>query len=488
MALLPHQQTILTLAFDPRVAAHFDAGLIWRTIVYSAIKKSGKTAIAGLVARWVTETWGPFNEVYSIANDKEQARGRVYARAIQSIELDPRYNASAKGIPGYWRIIEREAKHEPSGSVLRTVSSDYRGEAGANPTATLWSELWGYVHEASRRLWDEMTTVPTRPRSFRFVETYAGFEGESTILNGVYERATSPDRGAYRLSKADLHDLETTLKIPLPWPFDDDPLPIYVNPSARTLAYWDDDPERTGKSRRMPWQTSEYYRGEAAELLPSTFDRLHYNLWVSPVSAFIPVEWWTACRVDLTTPEFGPLPPLRRDEPVIMAADASVSGDCTGLVLVGRDPRPGRPNKTVARKAAVWTPPSGGKINYNATLKPQVRDWCDRYNVVEFAYDQYQLHDFATTLRDEGTVWVRSFSQGDERLVSDFGLFCAIRDGEITDDTQSTELAEHLVNSAARVERNSTTKLRIVKKAEDKHIDLAVCLSMGRAECLRLNL
>src|SRR5262245_36093770 len=64
--LEPHQRAILKMALDP--------SLDFTTIVYSTIKKSGKTAIGGLVGRYIAEFSGPKAEVYFIANDKDQAK------------------------------------------------------------------------------------------------------------------------------------------------------------------------------------------------------------------------------------------------------------------------------------------------------------------------------------------------------------------------------------------------------------------------------
>lgn len=476
----PHQTLILNLMFDANLATALGVPNGFQNLVWSTVKKSGKTTIAALVARWVAECWGSFNEVYSIANDKEQSRGRVYAKALQSIQLDPRWDRSAKEIPDYWRIIEREATHLPSGSYLRAVSNDYRGEAGSNPTATCWSELWGYTLEASRRLWDEMTPVPTRPRSIRFVETYAGFENESTLLIEHYEKCTHPDRGARRVTREDLYNAGLGENA---WPFSEerDPeLPLYVNPQLRSLAYWDDSPA----ARRMPWQTPEYYAAQSTEMRPEVFDRLHNNFWVSSVSTFIPKEWWTACA----SHQVDQLPPLTPREPIVLAADASVSGDCTSLQAVSRNPHRDRRRETVARLSHTFTPPPGGQLNYNAPdgFKDTIRRIIRDYNVVELAYDPYQLHDVMTTLRDEGLVWTRPFSQGDERMIADFGLYTDIRDRKIIDDTQDPSLAQHLQNAAARIPKDSNTKLRIVKKAESLKIDNAVALSMANYECKRL--
>lgn len=496
IVLEPVQKVILSCMFDLPRAKQFGCSSGFQTLFYSTVKKSGKTTIASLLARWVAERWGRMNEIYAIANDLEQARGRVYDKVLKSIQLDPRYDRRRDELPGMWDIVQREARHLPSGSILRALSGDYRGEAGSNPTATFWSELWGYTLEASQRLWDELTPVPTRPRSIRFVETYSGFQGESLLLIDQYEMATRPDRGARRLTRDDVPD----------WPNPGDPfeLPLYVNPLARTFAYWD-----TGVlARRMPWQTPEYYQEQAITLRPEAFDRLHLNHWVSSVSSFLPVEWWDACRSPDVTP---PTDAELEHTPVVVAADASVSGDCTAISLVRRNPL--KPDDVVLARVAVWTPPPGGTINYGTTLEPTLRKWItghihplsqsceshERYdqlgpcipvhpfNVVCLTYDMYQLHDMMMRFRDEGLVWVKNFSQGSDRMVADYQLYTFIRDRHITHYGDPT-MREHIGGAAGKIAPDSNSKMRIVKKAKTSKIDGVVATSMATFECKRLML
>lgn len=491
--LEPVQRTILECMFDLPRARQFGCDQGFQTLVWSTVKKSGKTTIAALIARWVAERWGNMNEVYAIANDLEQARGRVYDKVLKSIQLDPRYDQRKDVLPGLWDIVQREARHLPSKSILRALSGDYRGEAGSNPTATFWSELWGYTLEASQRLWDELTPVPTRPRSIRFVETYSGFEGESLLLIEQYDLATSPLRGARQLTRDDVPD----------WPCPGDPheLPLYVNPLARTLAYWD-----TGETaRRMPWQTPAYYQEQAISLRPEAFDRLHLNKWVSSTSSFIPPEWWDACRISAPDPNID-----MSHTPLVLAADASVSGDCSAIVAVHRDPKD-PDNKVILSSLESWTPPPGGTINYSLTIEPSLRrlitghihplhESCSTHsylealgpctpvqprNVALLTYDMYQLHDMMTRFRNEGLVWVKSFSQGGDRMVADYQLFTFIRDRRISHYGDPAS-REHIANAAAKQSPGENTKLRIVKKSKASKIDIVVATSMATYECKRL--
>jgi hypothetical protein len=789
LTLMPHQESILNYALDP---VHG-----FQTIVYSTVKKSGKTAVASLVSRWVAETWGTRPEVYLFANDLEQARGRIYQKAIDSIELTPGYNTSRRELPGQWKIVERQGVYLPNHGILRAVSGDYKGEAGSNPTATFWcfdaeteiltkagwvkydalnvgdlvatrtalgyfkwqevkavniqnysgemirgktkrfdclvtpnhmlygkagsnrgvlaqeryaikkyqvsdlvniahfwpvttsrnwvgelaeielpaterkprrklslqpfvdflawylsegcvkygksgnpesvligqslnknldkvtliirlihelgydyttwdseeviaindsqlarycaqfgksqdkfipgwlknlprdylvsfiahyklgdgyddgagfniasistrmiddlleigqkagyrvtyqyhtdarskykqgvihfsnpgyydpcvqrhqwskvyyngvvwcpstdngvvfvrrggtcywsgnSELWGYTSEASKRLWEELTPVPTRERSIRFVETYAGFEGESELLIDLYTRGVKEGR---RLTHDDIY-----------WPFPDQP-PIYVNDAARQFTYWDDGPI----ARRMPWQTPEYYAAQEATLRPQAFQRLHLNYWTSSVSPFMPIEWWDNCKA--------PVHALDKHTPIVVGADAAVSSDCCALVGVSR--HPDNPKHIAVRLSRVWSPPKGGTIDLETTIGDTIREWAKQYNIVEVAYDAYQLHNLMTNLTKEEVAWCRPFSQMGERSKADKQLYDLIRDRKLA-HLGDDDIREHLKNSAAKLSKEEDSKMRIIKKSTDHKIDLVIAMSMATAECLRLTL
>ena len=452
MRMMPHQYAILEYALSGD-HPFIDNG----TIVYSTVKKSGKTAIAALVARWIAETWDGSNEVYMVANDMEQARGRAYEALLKSIKLDPAFDG--KNYANGWKIIERGAEYLENHSIVKALSSDYKGEAGSNPTATFWTELWAYTSEASRRLWEELTPVPTRKSGFRYVETYAGYTDESDLLLDLYKLGTD----GRRLTHDDID-----------WPYDDQP-PIWVNERAHLFMYWD-----SGEvARRMPWQTDSYYAAQAQTMRPEAFDRLHKNLWTSSTSSFLPREWWDHCR--------GVVPPLILDDgtpdistPLVLAIDASVSGDCTALVAVRRDPTDD--SKAMLCFYDVWYPSKGAPMDYSE-LDARIREICVRYNIVEAAYDQFQLHKLMSDLRTDGIVWCRVFSQGAAREVADKQLYDMIRDRRLIHNA-GPEFDEHIMAAAAK--EAAGDKMRIVKKSNSQHVDLVVALSMAVAECMRL--
>jgi phage terminase large subunit-like protein len=167
---MDHQRAILREAFT------FDADgwLRYDTIVYSCPKKSGKTTINAAVTLWWALTQEAPNEILVIANDLEQAQGRVF-KAMQGLltcnpDLDPGAEATSNAI----RLS--------NGTVISAIASEYAGAAGSNHGLTSWDELWGYTAERSQRLYEELTPVPTRQNSFRLITTYAGWENESLLL------------------------------------------------------------------------------------------------------------------------------------------------------------------------------------------------------------------------------------------------------------------------------------------------------------------
>lgn len=459
ITLLPHQKTILRFMFSFVIN--------WRVMIYSTVKKSGKTTIAGAVARYVAEHFGPRNEILALANDLEQARGRIYKSMCDSIELNPKFDRTHNTLGNKWRIIQRDATCLKNGSTVRAVSVDYRGEAGSNPTCSLYSELWGFSSQASQRLWAELTPVPTRRRSFRFVETYAGYADESEILIELYEQVVKKGR---RLTHEDLEPYGG-------WPFPDQP-PIYVNEAAAAVAYWDDGEV----ARRMPWQTPEYYRSEEQNLTLAQYQRLHLNYWTESVSQFAPVEWWQ--RLTNTAMQLGP---AGDRTPLVLGADASVTGDCTALVAFSRHPEPLRHGDLAQRYVKVWKPTRENPMDYTNTIEAEIRRLCKEYNVVELAYDPYQLHKMGTDLSREAVCWARPFSQGIDREKADYQYYTMVRDKAI-EHIGDPDAEEHFKNAGSKTAKDEDTKLRIVKRSKDKHIDITVASSMAAAECKRLNL
>jgi phage terminase large subunit-like protein len=427
-------------------------------IVWSDIKKSAKSTIAAAVNLYRAH-WTEWGEFYVIANDLKQADSRVNYYLRRAILLNEKLTAA------YNRLGYRTAA--PSGSFIEAIPIDPSGEAGSNADMITFSELWGANEDAKQNMWAEMTLSPTKTgQSFRWIESYAGFQEESELLYSLY------DLGVLRgelLWPDKLYDVTEG---------DPTPLELFVNRDAGMLCLWNTQP-------RCPWQTKAYYSSEEKILPTNQFLRMHRNQWVSSTETFVPMEWWHACQRP-----FEGWPKIDKTRhPMVISLDAAVSDDTFGIWLGGRHPE--FHGDVITEYVQCWKPTQGHKIDFVGTdEKPGpekvLRRLFREYNIVEVAYDPYQLHDMATRLKQEGLAWFRPFSQGQDRLIADSQFRDLIRDRRFWHRGEK-DFSEHVQNANAKVDTEDR-RLRIVKRMEKLKVDLTVAASMGSHEVLRLNL
>ena len=311
-----------------------------------------------------------------------------------------------------------------------------------------------------------MTLSPTKAgQSFRWVESYAGFAGESILLYSLYELGVKQGRLLWPDKLYPVTDGEPS------------PLELYVNEEAGMLCLWNTQP-------RCPWQDKSYYASEAKILPPNQFLRMHRNQWTSSTETFVDMTWWDACaRTDEEWPKYD----LKRT-PMVIAMDAGVSDDNFGMSLQFRHPTIG--TDVCIEKIHKWSP-KNGKIDFQGTddnpgPEKVLRQWIKDYNVVQVAFDAYQLWDMSNRLKQEGLTWFKSFNQGNDRLLADSQIRNLIRDRRLWHRGEK-DLREHVQNADAKID-SEDHKIRIVKRAEKLKIDLLVTVSMGTYETLRLNL
>lgn len=482
-----HQKRII----DEALSRKPDGTFKYSTIVYSAPKKSGKSAVSAAVALYMANMF-PFSNIYCVANDGNQANDRLYLPVRFCIEHHQDLGLEFKNVK---LIPSRGHAYLDNKSVIRAINSDAAGEAGSEPTAVLWSEIWGYTTEQKRRLWTELTIPSTKyGRAIRWVESYAGFIGVSLILWEVYEQG---------VLKAEPHPdfLDLTSE--------GEPV-VWVNEGAGMFCYWDHD-------QRMIWQkqAAEFDQMEARIHSPAEYDRIYRNKWVSSLGAFIAPEWWDACK-DTS------IPPLTDDKtPVVLAVDASETNDCTAIVAVTRDPN--KPETDVAVRACRVFRPVPGKsvVVLEETIGKVIKEWGKKWNIVCIAYDAYQMAKLVQDYRRgyvtldpyelEGMTeleaqdylkettraiqrWYYKFSQQSMRAVSDKQLYDMILnrqihwnpndlDSDIAPRGNDETLTKHIKQAGSSQEQG---KYRIKKLSNDLKTDAAVALSMAVERCLTL--
>jgi len=159
-----------------------DGHLPYGELVYSAIKKSGKTTLGAMCMIYVIGVLaGKYGEGFCAANDLEQSTSRVFKQCVRILECSPMLKSSVK-------VTADTVTFLATKGTIQAIPSDYRGAAGASPNFIVFDELWAFTSENARRLWDELVITPTKKVSARLTVTYAGFEGESTLLEELIKR------------------------------------------------------------------------------------------------------------------------------------------------------------------------------------------------------------------------------------------------------------------------------------------------------------
>lgn len=434
IVLEPYQKAVIQEALSKNENGLFKYSMV----LWADIKKSAKSTIAGAVGLYMA--WHhPWETVRIVANDLKQADSRTFFYIKRAIKLNPTLAAFA--MMKQYQITLRHNE-----TTMQAIPVDPKGEAGGGDLMTIFTELWAAKNEAAKTLWSETTLSPLKfGKSIRWAETYAGFEGGSPILEPLYE--TGVQQG--RLVDVGIPGLE-----------------LYANDAARMLTLWNTQP-------RCSWQTDEYYKQEAATLVPSEFQRMHRNQWQTTAEAFAPIEWWDACKVD-------DMEALKPYQGVVMALDAAVDSDCFAIVMLSARMRDGEVIPQV-RYARIWTPPQGGKIQFVNRDNPhdveypegEIRRLIKERNVVCIAYDPTQLEDMANRLA--GLANWEPFNQGKARLIADKRLYDMVRDRRI-EHSGDPELRQHFMNANRKPENQY---LRIVKRNLKLKIDLLVATSMG---------
>ena len=355
--LFPFQEEILNLAF----AFDEDGRLPYDTVIFSCPKKSGKTTLNAALTLWWAFTQEPPNLCIVAANDLEQSRARAFASCEGIITHNPQLAAECE-------VLQKNIFLD-NGTEIVAISSDYESASGSNHGWVSYEEIWAVSSEAGRRLFEELTSVPTRKNSVKFIATYSGFEGESELLMDIYKKAVGkdehPDGQGERIHPT---------------------LPIYVNREARMFAYWDHDP-------KMPWQTEAYYASQARTLRPATYQRLHRNMWVSSESRFIDEATYDAC--------VSPGHPDVSGE-LFIGVDAAIRKDTLAVVAVKYDENGS--DRIRLADAKIWKPLPGEPINLESSVEFYLRRLYNypQVTIVKILVDPYQMARSVQTLREAG--------------------------------------------------------------------------------------
>jgi phage terminase large subunit-like protein len=418
-----HQRRVLAAGFQ------WDAlgRLTIRTFVWSEMKKSGKTFLAACLAVW----WAfvtPHTEIIIAANDLEQSVSRVFATITKILEANPTL--------GHSSVIRAAVITLTNGTTITAISSDYKGAAGSRHSLAVFDELWGYSLEAAQRLFEELTPPPTEANAWTLIVTYAGWTGESALLERLYKQGLAGERI-------------------------DNELELFR--AAELFVFWSHTP-------RQPWQDARYYAEQRRSLRPTTFARLHENQWVAAESAFLTAELLDAC----IEPTHRPCLPDQSLE-ILIGVDAGIKNDTAAVVALTR-----QEHRYVLVGHRIWHPSAASPLDLEATIEAYILELARDFTLRHGKADPFQLHRSLTTLRTAG-VPIHEFPQTQGNT---------IRMGQVLFDTikgrnlvlyPDPELRQHLLNCVAL---DTPRGFRLAKEKASKKIDVAVALAMALCAAL----
>lgn len=271
------------------------------------------------------------------------------------------------------------------------------------------------------------------------MDSYAGFSGDSPVLEPLWTRALAGQR-LYR------------------------DLPVHVN--GKLYAYIDSGEEAQRRSwRGTPQEKKAYYQEQRASLRPGTYARLHENRWQSGEEAFLTGDQWDAC-VERS------LSPVLPDKKIALwvGVDAATKSDSAAVVAVTRD---GARLRLALHR--IWKPKPGDPIDLEATIEGFVLNLHAGFRVRTVRYDPYQMARSAATLKAKG-VPMEEFPQTVGNLTaSGQSLFDAIKHRNLA-LYRDGELRQQALNAVAV---DTGRGWRLAKEKASKKIDAIASLSFA---------
>jgi phage terminase large subunit-like protein len=345
--LLPAERAFLEHAFK----LGDNGKLLYTEWLYSCPKKSGKTTFGALVCLVVILLYGEaFPEATLAANDQDQAVGRVYEAARRIVEASPLLKREA-------RILQDKIIFPALNATITAIPASFAGAAGGNQNISVFDEAWAYTSERSRRLWDELVPPPTRRVACRLTVTYAGFEGESTLLEELYKRGKSQPQVGTDLYAGD-----------------------------GLLMFWSHVPV-------APWQDQAWLSSMRRERA-SSYQRMVLNEFASSKSEFVDLAHFDEC----THPD---VRPIFADAalPIWVGVDASVRRDSSALVAVTYDRKAQSVRLVMDR---VFQPSPDAPINFEESIEATLLSWNRRFRIRQVLYDPFQMVSVAQRLAKAG--------------------------------------------------------------------------------------
>jgi phage terminase large subunit-like protein len=400
--------------------------LRYRRALIGLPRKQGKSLMMSAVGVYGMIAGEAGSEVYAVANDRQQAR-IIFNEAKQQIVNSPLLAAESK--------VYRDAIEMPRfGSVFRVLSSDFKGQAGLNPSLVLFDELWG---QNNSDLYDQMTLGSgARIEPLTVSITTAGYDLDS-LAGKLYQYGKQVAAGEV----------------------EDDQFGFW----------WWEAPEDCKVDDRKAWQVSNPNLAEGlldpddlAVAVKQTSEmgmrRWRLNQWVRSQESWLPVGAWEQCVSDLQ---------FDSELPVWVGIDMALKHDTIAVCVA--QPQADR----VVVRSKIWQPELEG-VDVVA-VEHYLRELHNQFQVQEFAFDPAYFQRSAEALSDDGLPMVE-FPQSGARMIPACGnAYEMIVNRKIAHDGSPT-FTDQVLSAAQRM---TDTGWRLSKGKSKRKIDACIAMVMA---------
>ena len=458
-----------------------DGKRVYREAFLLIPRKNGKSTFAAALALFLLIADGEEGpEVYVAAASKKQAR-IIFDEA-------KKYVRRSLGLQDFVRPYRDTIVCAENDGKLEVVSSDAPLQHGTNPHGNVIDELWAHKDP---ELYDALTSGSgAREEPLTVSISTGGIQGVgplATVYDKMSKRADAEHPTPYLtiVRDVDTATLFWGYEVPRAAPVDD-------------LAKWKG-------ANPASWITPAYLEGELKKpsMRLSTFRRLHGNQWTTGEEEWLSAEAFAACQFGGPDPDDW-LHGLDPELPLFVAIDVGISHDrasITAAQVVERQPSvDGRPTRRTVTRTKTWENPfPEGHREYDdweldiAVLRNQLRELRSTYPTPAaidastkrahpgpaFAYDPWKFKESAQTLKGEGLNMIE-FPQYDRYVVPACNAtYEQVMTRRLEHDGDPVLVAH--VGNAVAVETDRGWRIRKPKKAQGRHIDAAVTLTMAVA-------
>jgi len=400
--------------------------LRYRRALIGLPRKNGKSLMGSTIAVYSMIAGEAGAEVYAVAGDRQQAR-IIFNEAKQQVQQSPMLSEITK--------VYRDALEMPAfGSVFRVLSSEFKSQAGLNPSMVLFDELW---NQRDSELYDQMTLGSgARLEPMVISITTAGFDLD-TPAGKLYSYGKRCAAGEV----------------------EDDGFGFW----------WWEAQQDCQIQDRLEWRKANPNLAEgllsledlsvaSIQTAESAFRRWRLNQWVRTQESWLPVGAWEACTSNAL---------LEESLPVWVGIDMALKHDSVAVVVA--QPQ----GENVVVRAQVWnTTEEGVDV---AEVEAYLRELHYKYQVKEFAYDPAYFQRSAEALLDDGLMMVE-FPQSGQRMVPACGhAYEMIAQRRVWHDGSLT-LTDHVLSAAQRITDNGW---RLSKNKSRRKIDACIAMVMA---------